>query len=93
MKIAEAIKLLNDLGGPDDEVYFFHFSKDEANELLDQDMENPEAEEVELTNAEWSEIVKLLVSDDAIYETTDESFRQFIDQVFSRREKVSAGGN
>jgi hypothetical protein len=82
MKVYQMLELLEGLG-KDDDIYCAFFTKDEADQIGEQDLDEVD---FRFESSEWAQIVAKLERDKGIYIALDESFNDYVDEALEKRE-------
>jgi hypothetical protein len=94
MRVGEIRVLIEGLG--DDVIVFAPwFDKDEANELIQNNiMEDSEWNEANfITEDEWKSVVHKMGNDDGLWQDLNETFYYYVNQVVENREKGKVNDN
>jgi hypothetical protein len=82
MKVYQMLELLEGLG-KDDDIYCAFFTKDEADQKGEDDLDQVD---FRFQSSEWARIVSRLEQDKGIYIALDEAFNDEVDEALERRE-------
>jgi hypothetical protein len=82
MKVYQMLELLEGLG-KDDDIYCAFFTKDEADQKGEDDLD---IVDFRFQSSEWARIVTRLEQDKGIYIALDEAFNDEVDEALERRE-------
>lgn len=82
MKVYQMLELLEGLG-KDDDIYCAFFTKDEADQKGEDDLD---IVDFRFQSSEWATIVRKLEQDKGIYIALDESFNDYVDEAIEKRE-------
>jgi hypothetical protein len=82
MKVYQMLELLQNYG-KDEEIYCAFFTKEEADNKGEEDLDEVD---FRFKDSEWAQIVLRLENDKGIYQALDESFNDYVDQALEKRE-------
>jgi hypothetical protein len=82
MKVSQMLELLQNYG-KDEEIYCAFFTKEEADNKGEEDLDEVD---FRFKDSEWAQIVLRLENDKGIYQALDESFNDYVDQALEKRE-------
>jgi hypothetical protein len=82
MKVYQMLELLQNYG-KDEEIYVAFFTKEEADNKGEEDLDEVD---FRFKDSEWAQIVLRLENDKGIYQALDESFNDYVDQALEKRE-------
>jgi hypothetical protein len=83
MKVYQMLELLEGLG-KDDDIYCAFFTKDEADQKGEDDLD---IVDFRFESTEWAKIVSRLEQDKGIYIALDEAFNDEVDRALEKREE------
>jgi hypothetical protein len=82
MKVSQMLELLQNYG-KDEEIYVAFFTKEEADNKGEEDLDEVD---FQFKDSEWAKIVARLENDKGIYMALDEAFTDEVDRALERRE-------
>jgi hypothetical protein len=82
MKVSQMLELLQNYG-KDEEIYVAFFTKEEADNKGEEDLDEVD---FQFKDSEWAKIVARLENDKGIYMALDEAFNDEVDRALERRE-------
>ena len=82
MKVYQMLEILQNYG-KDEEIYVAFFTKEEANNKGEEDLDEVD---FQFEDSEWAKIVARLENDKGIYMALDEAFNDEVDRALERRE-------
>lgn len=82
MKVHQMLDIIKDLG-EDDDIYCAFFTKDEADTMASEDLE----EGFFFSSTAWEEIVNRMEGEEGIYQELNEAFREYVTQMLEKGKK------
>lgn len=82
MKVYQMLEVIKNLG-EDDDIYCAFFTKDEADDMASEDLE----EGFFFSSTAWEKIVNLMEGEEGIYQQLNEAFGEYVRQALTKGQK------
>jgi hypothetical protein len=79
--------------GDEVEIFVAWYERSEANEHIENNLCDGYKETDDLTDEEWSGVVKKMANDDGIWQSLNEAFIYYVEQIIEDREKGKSDDN